>query len=403
MEPLAHLYDIIIVGAGPAGSSAARRAAQLGLKTLLIEKHKFPRNKLCGGGVTPKVLKLFDFNLPKDLIECAPRSTRVYIGEDCHHFETDRILVYMTSRSKFDGYLAQKAVEAGAEFLEENPVQSIDANGSYVQVKTPQGSFRSRVLVGADGMGGPTAKGGRFYEHWKPNQVAYAIESEIYVGERGVEDFVEEPCYFDLYFGVSPAGYGWVFPKDDHLTVGVGCRLSKLREAHELFYGFVKRIPELAEFDTPKPQAHLIPLGGVAKIPTVRDRMLLTGDSAGFAEPLLGEGIYFAIWGGQIAAEVAAEACRQNRFDCEFLDAYRRRCAKAFGVDFEVAYRVACFSYLEQYDMERVSRFFFGEKKVQDCMVGLMEGSLRYRDVQAKMAWPYLKYRLARLGLPFYS
>ncbi len=67
-------------------------------------------------------------------------------------------------------------------------------------------------------------------------------------------------------------------------------------------------------------------------------------------------------------------------------------------LDFDVAYRIACMSYLEQYDMDRVSHFFFDNKKFQDVMVGLMDGSLRYRDVQVKLAWPYFKYRLARLG-----
>jgi len=131
--------------------------------------------------------------------------------------------------------------------------------------------------------------------------------------------------------------------------------------------------------------------------------MLLAGDSAGFAEALLGEGIYFAIWGGQLAAEVAADACEQDRFDEAFLTAYQKRWRRCFGQDFDVAYRVACFSYLEQYDMDRIARFFFGERKVQQCMIGLMEGTLRYRDAKAKLAWPYLKYRLAKVGLPFYS
>ena len=75
------MYDLIVVGAGPAGASAARAAAQLGLKTLLLEKEKLPRSKLCGGGVTPKVLKLFDFTLPNDLVECAAKSTRIHVGD----------------------------------------------------------------------------------------------------------------------------------------------------------------------------------------------------------------------------------------------------------------------------------------------------------------------------------
>jgi flavin-dependent dehydrogenase len=233
--------------------------------------------------------------------------------------------------------------------------------------------------------------------------VSYAIESEVHVGESLVQDFVGESAYFDLYFGVSPAGYGWVFPKDDHLTVGVGCRLSRLHNGIELFSDFTKRVRALEGFEIPKPQAHLIPLGGAARVPSAKDRMLLTGDCAGFAEPLLGEGIYFSIWGGQMAAEVAAEACRLERFDRAYLAAYEQRCRTAFGKDFDVAYRVARMAYLEQDDMDRAARFFFEKKKFQDCMVGLMDGRIRYRDARMVLVWPYFKYRLGRLGLPFYS
>ncbi len=397
------MYDLIVVGAGPAGASAARTASQLGLKTLLLEKEKVPRNKLCGGGITPKVLRLLDFNLPDTVMECMTKSARIHVDESCFNFETDRALVYMTSRSKFDTFLTEKAVEAGAELRDGTPVSRIEVADSHVEVKAPSGPFESRMVMGADGMGGPTASCARLYDRWKPEQVAYAIETEVPVGERGVQDFVGSEAYFDMYFGVSPAGYGWVFPKDDHLTVGVGCRLSKLRDAHALFNGFVKKIPQLAGSDIPRPQAHLIPLGGAAEVPLAGERILLAGDSAGFAEPLLGEGIYFAILGAQIAAQTTAEACHRDRFDNEFLRSYERRCNEAFGADFDVAYQVARFSYLEQYDMDRVAGFFFSEKSVQECMVGLMDGSLRYRDARTKLAWPYFKYRLAKLGLPFYS
>jgi flavin-dependent dehydrogenase len=218
-----------------------------------------------------------------------------------------------------------------------------------------------------------------------------------------IRDFLGDVSYFDLYFGVSSAGYGWVFPKNDHLTVGVGCMLSRLRDGQELLNGFIKQVQGLERFEIPKPQAHLIPIGGAAEVPAARDRMLLAGDCAGFAEPLLGEGIYFSIWSGQIAADVAAQACEQERFERKFLLTYERMCRKAFGADFDVAYHIACLSYLEQYDMDRVSHFFFDNPKFQECMVGLMEGSLRYRDARTKVAWPYFKYRLARLGFPLSS
>lgn len=394
---------MIVVGAGPAGASAARTAAQHGLKTLLLEKHRVPRDKLCGGGITPKVLTRFDFKVPMELMERESKSTRIHVGDKNYRFETDRTIVYMSSRAKFDTFLTEKAVEAGAELRDGNAVQRISVGKSDVQVGTSNGSFSSKLLIGADGMGGPTARACGLYDRWHPFQVAYAIESEVPVGERVVDDFVGSQEYFDLYFGVSPAGYGWIFPKGDHLTVGVGCRLNSLRDARSLFDGFTRRIPELRNAPIPSPQAHLIPMGGVAKIPIVADRVMLAGDSAAFAEPLLGEGIHFAVWGAQIAAQVAAQACREDSFDRDFLTVYERRCKKAFIADFDIAYQVAKFSYLVNYDMDRVARFFFGERKVQECMIGLMDGSVRYRDARAKLAWPYFKYRLAKLGLAFYS
>jgi geranylgeranyl reductase family protein len=396
------MYDLIVVGAGPAGASAARRAAQHGLTTLLLEKEQIPRNKLCGGGVTPKVMNLLDFKFPRELIECEARAARIRVGEKVYKFESAQPLVYMTSRSKFDSFLADKAAEVGVEVRAKSPVKAVEVTKSQVEVRTSTESFRSKILIGSDGTGGPTARTAGFYESWKPDQVSYAIESEVFVGDRAVQEFAGGPAYFDLHFGVSPAGYGWVFPKDDHLTVGVGCRLSRLRDGIELFKAFTKRVTALKGYDIPKPQAHLIPLGGAAKIPFVSDRTLLAGDSAAFVEPLLGEGIYFSIQGGQIAAEVASEAIRQERYDRTFLARYEHLCRRAFGVDFDVAYRIARITYLDQDDMERAARFFLDEKAFQECMIGLMDGRLRYRDAKVRLAWPYFKYRLARLGARFH-
>jgi geranylgeranyl reductase family protein len=396
------MYDLIIVGAGPAGSSAARVAAQRGLSTLLVEKEKIPRHKLCGGGLTAKVLGLLDFKLPEELIERTVKSARIHVGSEEYSFETNQPLVYMTSRAKFDAFLTEKAGEAGSEIIDETPVIKVETNDSYVEITTKKGRYRSKLLIGADGVGGPT-RSTCLNSRWIPQQVAYAIESEVTVGERSVIDFIGNGRYFDLYFGVSTAGYGWIFPKDDHLTVGVGCRLSKLRDAHSLFDAFTKGIPALRNSDIPTPKAHLIPLGGAVKVPTVSNRVMLAGDSAGFAEPLLGEGIYFSILGAQIAARTAIRACQSSKYDVKFLRQYENEHAEMFGKDFDVAYRVACFSYLEQYDMARFARFFFSEKRVQECMIGLMDGTIRYRDAQMKLVWPYFKYRLAKLGMPFYS
>jgi geranylgeranyl reductase family protein len=367
----------------------------------LVEKEKIPRHKLCGGGLTPKVLGVLDFKLPEELIERTVKSARIHVGSEEYSFETKQPLVYMTSRAKFDAFLTGKAGEAGSEVIDEEPVLKIETNDSFVEITTKKGRYRSRLLIGADGVGGPT-RSTCLHSRWVPQQVVYAIETEVTVGERSVADFVGNGQYFDIYFGVSAAGYGWVFPKDDHLTIGVGCRLSKLRDAHSLFDAFAKGIPALRNCDIPIPKAHLIPLGGAAKVPTVSNRVMLAGDTAGFAEPLLGEGIYFSILGAQTAADMALRACQSGKYDEKFLGQYEKEHAEMFGRDFDVAYRMACVSYLEQYDIGRVARFFFSQKRFQECMIGLMDGTIRYRDAQMKLAWPYFKYRLAKLGMPFH-
>jgi flavin-dependent dehydrogenase len=309
----------------------------------------------------------------------------------------------MTSRATFDAFLTEKALEAGSEIVDANPVLKVETDPSHVEITTKNGRYRSQLVIGADGINGPTARSTHLYSRWKPPQIAYAIESEVMVGERAVLDFVGANCYFDLYFGVSPAGYGWVFPKKDHLTIGIGCRLSELCDARLLFEVFAKTIPFLKCFRIPCPKAHLIPLGGAARVPIAGNRVMLAGDSAGFAEPFLGEGIYFAILSGQMAAKAATNACQNDKYSAKSLHQYETECMQMFGKDLQVAYRLACFSYLEQYDMKRLARFFLSEKRVQECMIGLMDGTIRYRDARIKLMWPCLKYRFAKLGFPLYN
>jgi len=101
---------------------------------------------------------LLDFKLPEELVECTTRSTRIHVGDKCFSFEHDSPLVYMTSRASFDGFLTDKAVEAGAELRDHSPVHQINATQSQVEVKTSQGTFESKIVIGADGMGDPTAE-----------------------------------------------------------------------------------------------------------------------------------------------------------------------------------------------------------------------------------------------------
>ena len=147
------MYDAIIVGAGPAGSTAARLLAAKGAKVLLLDKQKFPRDKPCGGGVTLRASSEVDIDLTpiiEQTVYGARFSLRLKKGFD-RRFE--KPLTYMTQRARLDAHLAQCAAEAGAEFHDGEAVRSIEVAGAPT-VRTDQGRYSSEVLIGADGANG---------------------------------------------------------------------------------------------------------------------------------------------------------------------------------------------------------------------------------------------------------
>lgn len=398
------MFDVVVVGAGPAGATAARTCAKAGLKTLLLEKQRLPRTKVCGGGITIKVPARLGFDLPDQIVERRLRTARIHLGKDDYTFETEKPFVLMTSRDAFDGCLTAKAAEAGVVVMDEVAVKHVTRNNGVMEVQSGGETFRSNLVIGCDGINSDVARETGLLRKWRPHEVALGVEAEVNLDEAKVESWVGAENGFDLYFGCSPAGYGWVFPKRSHLTVGVGCILGRLTSARELFTQFVKLLRLPAEARVSRPLAHLIPVGGVASVRSYGDGVMLAGDSAAFVEPLLGEGIYFAVWGGQLAAETAIAAHREGRFDAAYLRRYEKRWRKAFWADFKIAYQVAKFAYLEDYRMKGAIRFMLREPEVQRCMLGLMSGEVNHREVGRRLGWMYFLFKLStRLNLPFYG
>ncbi len=292
-------YDVIVAGGGPAGSTAAREMAAAGARVLLLDKAAFPRDKPCGGGVNLRAARL----LPFDLAPVVERTiTKVHFSQP-HGARFVRAypgtLTYMTQRSRLDHYLVERAVAAGVALHEREPVRTVELNGT-VTVRTPSGVYTAGVLIGADGANGLTAKAAGLDG---PRDQAVALEGNIYLPERALAAWHD---MVGLHLGGIPGGYGWLFPKGDHVNVGAG-GWKYLAGSLRGHLDRVTRQYGLQPADLRELRGHHLPVRRRGA-PIARGRVMLVGDAAGLVDPLSGEGIYAAVVSGRLAASHALAA-----------------------------------------------------------------------------------------------
>src|SRR5215216_5396925 len=209
-------FDAIVLGAGPAGATAAFELARAGVKTLLIEKQKLPRHKTCGGGLTHKVAAALAFDISSVVERTISSFVLTYKMQRPRLLHSPTPLVYMVRRSQFDNLLTAKAVDAGAELFDETTVNGILPDDHGVHIGTSRGRYDADFLIGADGALGMTA---RAVGLMGDRVLLPAVEHEVEVSADVAADWQGK---MSLDLGTLRASYGWVFPKEDHFNVGVG-------------------------------------------------------------------------------------------------------------------------------------------------------------------------------------
>jgi geranylgeranyl reductase family protein len=383
MPPSSTLH-VAIVGAGPAGSSAATFLAQQGARVTLLERNHFPRDKTCGDGCTPRALWMLERlglgALPG--AEAAPVDSVYTISPGGVVLEIDippRLFggkACAIPREVLDERLVRRAVQAGAELREGVRVEGIERDAQGILLRCREGEpLRADVVLGCDGspsvvrraLGAPD-----FPEHEGAFAVRAYYENVQLSHPRSMAFFWEEE--------LLPA-YGWIFPlPGGRANVGLGMRAdqlaasgAKLPELMEKFCASPNVARELAGARrVGKVKGHHLPFGSFARHTTF-DRALLLGDAAGFVNPLTGEGIEFALESGAFAAEAVAEAVAAGDFSARGLGGYGRRWETRFRTAFHLNRRLMR-AFERPRLLDRIFRAADRSARVRDELIDLLSG-----------------------------
>ena len=293
-------YDIAIIGTGPSGAMAAYHAAKNGKKVILIEKEKLPRYKTCGGGLVHRGRIRLPFSID-EVVEKEFYELEVFFEKSPHFFKAkrDEPIISMVMRDTFDQFLVNKALEKGAQIITQTSMVGLTREVDGVLVKTSGEDIKCQYLIGADGALSPTAKLGGWKESRK---LIPALEYEVKVPE---EDYnrLSKNVRFDV--DAVPDGYAWCFPKNGHLSLGVGTLKKQKIDLKKYYKEYLKKL-DITEILESEAHGFQIPVGH-RKDTFSKDRIFLSGDAAGFADPLTAEGISNAILSGELVAKAIVE------------------------------------------------------------------------------------------------
>lgn len=333
--------DVLVIGAGPAGSSAAKHAALNGAEVLMIDKKsEIGTPKRCAEGVSKDGLKKLNIEpnsrwVTRELsgvCMIAPNGTSVWLNED-------RVKLpeagYILERKVFDKHMAMDAARSGAKIMVKTIATGLrrDEDGITVNVEFMDQKFdiKAKIVIGADG---PESRVGRWAglkTALKPKNMESCAQFEM------VNLKMKDPDSIEFYFGsVAPGGYAWIFPKgDDIANVGLGILTTETdKSAYEHLLEFVETCPATQNAQPVELNIGGDPVGGMHK-KLVTDNMIVVGDAAGQVNPLTGGGIISAMQAGLYAGEVAAAAIKQGDYSENNLKKYQDRCEESINIKFK--------------------------------------------------------------------
>ena len=321
--------DVLVVGAGPAGSMAAKTAAEKDINVILIERNKnigYPVK--CAEGINKFLFQ--DTGIKKDdsFIEKEINGTKVYFYDEVYELNSEQWKGYTVDRTIFDKYLAKQAEDAGAKIFTDTKAVGMKREGNkwVVKIKNEKDfdKIEAKIVIGADGFECNIGKWAGIRKKWRKEEICKCYELLLNCPN------LKEADKFHMAFGEEfPMGYAWIFPKNRKANVGVG--VSPKASAKDALEFFIKKYPGMdvllgKNYSIIEKRGGSIPMSGPKDVnETVSDGIILVGDAAGMVEPITGEGICPSMISGISAGETASLCIEKNNWNKEELSEYQQR------------------------------------------------------------------------------
>ena len=366
------MYDCLVVGAGPAGATAAYNLAKEGKSVLIVDRESFPRYKPCGGGVSPAIAKWFDCDFDSVVKNTVSQVKYTWKFDDPVEIQLKGVTpMWMVNRDEFDNFLLEQAIALGAEFKGSTEVTAIKLEGESWKISTNNGDLEANYLIAADGAKGPMAD----WLGFSPAQKVMAANLEI---KAEVSERRQSLAYFD--FGSLKNGFMWVFPKTDSYSFSaafVRDPKGKPQELKKQLTNFAQKF----DLDLNNSQYTEYPMNlWQEDRPLHTERALIAGEAAGIVDPLIGEGIRPAIFTGMKAAEAITRALAG---DSSALSNYSEVINREWGSDLAKANNVAGLFY----KFPKIAYKVGVKRPTAGRTIGkILCGELRYSDIAEKIS-----------------
>lgn len=331
--------DVVVIGAGPSGSTVARLTSKSGLNTILLEAGDVGREKACGGFVPSSILR--DFEIPDKVIDRQIFKLKAYYGTSVGEIKIDKSGSVL--RGVFDKHMLDEAASEGAKVMPMH--QAIDLivengkiNGVTVKDLKKGNIFNvySKVVVSAEGARAKIVKKAGLLEEWKhksiTRQYIMKLPSQNVFNERFEDDAIE------TYWDIEGRGYAWIFPKKDYLYVGIGVETPPLVNIKNLLDDFIKTHPVAS---SKLSGCKVVGINGGVVVtsgpysPTYTDNFIAVGEAAGWVGPFYGGGIDYGMYSAKAAAEIIKDAICSGDTSSKMLSSYEKKCWDVNGSYFK--------------------------------------------------------------------